>query len=103
MGITPEDAIKMIFECLAELNAEREPALQIPLRPDAQLLGSEVMDSLTFVNLIVALEGRVSERVQKAIVLVNEEAFQGDLSPFQNVAALAQYVSRLSNHAPAGT
>lgn len=98
MTLSREEALQMIYTGIAEINTERaaKTKSQLTLAPETKLLGGGEVDSLTFVNLIVGLEARLAKRLQRPVILVNEDAFGEDSSPFRDVAALADYVAKLS-------
>ncbi len=64
--------------------------------PDTLLMGGEgSLDSLAFVNLVVAVENEIQRRTHKSVVLVNEQTLEGDEHPFRTVGTLANLIDRL--------
>ena len=54
-----------------------------------------VLDSLALVDLLLDVEGQVSDNTGRALTLVNEQALSRNSSPFRSVQTLADYVAEL--------
>jgi acyl carrier protein len=50
------------------------------------------LDSIALVNLIIALEQHVLDRIGIALALADDRAFSQARSPFRTVASLVEYV-----------
>lgn len=86
-----QDMLEMVYAAIDEVNAQSREAV-LSKAPDARLLGGEQgVDSLTFVNLIVALEEQIQNRLGKPVVLVNEDSMALQENPFRTVGTLAKY------------
>jgi acyl carrier protein len=69
--------------------------------PEARLLGSDKgVDSLTFVNLVVALEEQIQKKLGKSVVLVDEDKMAMDEHPFRTIGTMAGYVERVLDRVP---
>jgi acyl carrier protein len=91
-----QDSLGLVYAAIDELNAQSVDAVPLEKSPDTSLLGGdEGMDSLTFVNLIVALEEQIQARTGQAVVLVDENSMSLQEQPFRTVATLAKYVESL--------
>ena len=97
-----EDIADMIYAAVDELNAQSgEKTLEKSL--DAPLLGSEKgVDSLTFINLIVAIEEQINQRTGKSIILVDEDYMAEEKHPFRTLGTLTEYVGRVMAAQAAG-
>lgn len=85
-----------MYAAIDEVNAQSVDGVLIEKSADTPLLGSDVgMDSLTFVNLIVALEEQIQNTLGKSVVLVDENSMSQQDQPFRSVATLAAYVERV--------
>jgi acyl carrier protein len=88
--------LDLVYAAIDEINAQSGGEEVVPKTPEARLLGGEHgVDSLTFVNLIVALEEQIQNRLGKPVVLVNEESMASQEHPFRTVGTLAQYAGRI--------
>jgi acyl carrier protein len=95
-----EDAFNFIYSSLREINAERPPQSPVQLTPETQVLGSGAeLDSLELVNLIVRLEDRLADRLNRPVVLVDQDAFEAGGRPFEDVATLASFMVKKANQA----
>ena len=53
------------------------------------------LDSLGLVNLIVAVEEKISDEFQALLTLADERAMSQKRSPFKTIGTLAEYISTL--------
>lgn len=87
---------KIILACLQELKDDNE--LEFEVREDMKLIGSQgCLDSLDFVNLVVEIEGRVSDELDKNISILSEKAFSQNNSPFHDIDSFTSYLEDLIN------
>ena len=89
-------ATDIVYEALDEVNEDQTDDAKIPKSLDGLLLSADGnVDSLTLVRLLVTVERLIEERSGKAIVLVDESAFDEGQSPFLTVGTLIQHVEKL--------
>ena len=89
-------AADIIFQAIDEVNADLEESLKIKKTLDTALFGeASAVDSLTLVNLVVAIEGAVMEKTGKSVVLVDEQVFELPVNPFSSVEALAAHLESM--------
>lgn len=89
-------ATEIVYEALDEVNEDQVDDAKIPKSLDGLLLSADSnVDSLTLVRLLVTVERLIEERSGKAIVLVDESAFDEGESPFLTVSTLIQHVEKL--------
>lgn len=87
---------KIIIETLVELNEELEvSSLENPTIKTKLYGSSGALDSLALVSFIADLEERISEELDKDIVLADEKAMSQKTSPFRNVQTLTDYINNL--------
>jgi acyl carrier protein len=88
--------LEAIYSAIDEVNAGSADGVVIAKTPDTVLMGDEsALDSLAFVNLIVALESEIETRFGESLVLVNEKTLESGEHPFRTVETLAVLVSKL--------
>jgi acyl carrier protein len=91
-----EDTLALVYAAIDEVNAQAVDGKLLEKSPDADLLGGERrVDSLTFVNLVVAIEEQIQDKTGKSVVLVDEDSMALQDQPFRTVGTLAQYVQRV--------
>ena len=91
-----EDILKLIYAAIDDVGAMTVEGAQVEKHPDTALLGGDNgLDSLTFVNLIVALEEQIQANLGESVVLVDENSLSLQDQPFRSVATLAKYVESL--------
>ena len=90
------ELLDLILGVANELNERLEHKILVDRCADAPLYGQEgVLDSLSLVVFIVAVEQAIEEKLAKRIILANERALSQRHSPFQTIGALAEYSKRL--------
>jgi acyl carrier protein len=91
-----QDGLQLVYAAIDEINAQSVDAAPLEKSADTSLLGGDQgMDSLTFVNLIVALEEQIQLTTGQSVVLVDENSMSLQEQPFRTVATLARYVESL--------
>jgi D-alanine--poly(phosphoribitol) ligase subunit 2 len=91
-----EDTLALVYAAIDEVNAQAVDGKLLEKSPDADLLGGERrVDSLTFVNLVDAIEEQIQDKTGKSVVLVDEDSMALQDQPFRTVGTLAQYVQRV--------
>lgn len=90
-----EKVIKVIYSAIDELNQQLPKEQRLEKSPDTILLvGNGKLDSLAFINLIIAVEQKVEEEF-KIITLTDEIAMLNKNSPFKSISSLAEYIMQL--------
>jgi acyl carrier protein len=96
-----EDILRLVYAAIDEVNAQTVNGEPLEKGLETSLLGGdEGMDSLTFVNLIVALEEQIQNTLGKSVVLVNEDSMSLQEQPFRTIGTLANYVQTLVDSQP---
>ena len=91
-----QDILNLVYAAIDEVNAQTTDGNPVEKNPETSLLGGEQgMDSLTFVNLIVALEEQIQLKTGESVILVDENSMSLEEQPFRTVGTLAKYVERL--------
>jgi acyl carrier protein len=91
-----EDILGLVYAAIDEVNAQAADGTLVEKAPDALLLGRERgVDSLTFVNLVVAIEEQIQNTFGKSVVLVDEDSMALQEHPFRTVGTLATYVEKV--------
>ncbi|HLI83604.1 MAG TPA: hypothetical protein VKV17_06775 [Bryobacteraceae bacterium] len=89
-----EDVLQLVYSAIDEVNAQFD-AVIIPKKPEARLLGSEGVDSVVFLNLVVALEELIEQRRGVSLILVDQDSMALQEHPFRSVESLAGYIAML--------
>ena len=87
---------EIIFEAIDELNRLLPKERRLAKSPECALSGDNGgLDSLGLINLIVATEQKVQERLGRSITLADEKTMSQETNPFLNVQTLSTYISRI--------
>ncbi|WP_426026888.1 hypothetical protein [Brevundimonas sp. TWP2-3-4b2] len=87
--------LSLVFDAIDIVNEQIVTGSKIGKTADTVLLGEEgTIDSLSLVNLVVAVEELVADRTGKAITLVDEETFTDESRPLATVGSLASLVDK---------
>jgi len=93
-----DKTLNLIYDAVDEINALGEDEITIGKAPETLLMSEEGgVDSLTFVNLIVAIEQRIMDQTGDPAILVTEEAMTLESHPFRTVGSLADYIATMLN------
>jgi len=96
-----EEILRLVYAAIDEVNVQTVNGAPLQKSPDTALLGGDQgIDSLMFVNLIVALEEQIETNLSKSVVLVDENSMSLQEHPFRTVGTLASYVERLVDSQP---
>ena len=88
-----EDIVAIIYAAIDEVNSQSNGELKIQKNLETQLLAKgSGLDSLAFVNLIVAVEGQLETNLGLFVVLVDEDSMSLQQNPFRTVGSFASYV-----------
>ncbi len=91
-----EEILTLVYSAMDEVDPLGSDGNPIEKSTDARLLGGEKgVDSLTFVNLVVAIEEQIHKRFGKSVVLVDEDNIALQEHPFRTVGTMAEYVERV--------
>jgi len=94
MKIEKERIIRVIFKALDEVNQLLPKEARLEKSVDAVLFGtSSSLDSLGFVNLIVAVEQGIEDIFEIKIALADERAMTQKNNPFKTIGTLADYIA----------
>jgi len=91
--------LNLIYSSIDEMNSSLPINSKIDKNEYTVIFGKGKIDSLAFVNFIISIEENVNKEFGASIDLTNEEMLMEDLSPFQTVNTLANYIEKLlTNH-----
>ena len=94
------DILSLVYSAIGEVDPLTTQGKPIERKPEARLLGGDNgVDSLTFVNLVVAIEEQVHKKFGKSVVLVDEENMGAEEHPFRTIGTMADYVEKVMNKA----
>ncbi|MFN3557903.1 MAG: hypothetical protein ACK4UQ_01355 [Brevundimonas sp.] len=88
-------SIQLIYDAIDAVNEQIVDGPSIKKAPDTSLLGdNSTVDSLTLVNLVVAVEELIHDRLGKTLTLIDEETFTDESRPLATVQSLANLVDK---------
>lgn len=88
--------LEIVYAAIDEVNEHLGGDEKITKAPETLIFGSEGgVDSLTIVNLVVAVEEEIQVRLGKSVTLVNEEVLAKDVGPFHSIETLASHIESL--------
>jgi len=91
-----ERILSSVYAAIDEVNLMRKDAEPVRKSLDTPLIGSSSqLDSLGFVNFIVALETNLEQEAGVVLDLADSRALSQENSPFRSVGALAEYIAGL--------
>jgi D-alanine--poly(phosphoribitol) ligase subunit 2 len=91
-----DDILSLVYSAIDEVDPLTTEGKAIEKNPGARLLGGDNgVDSLTFVNLVVAIEEHVHRKFGKSVVLVDEENMGSEEHPFRTIGTMAEYVEKV--------
>jgi len=85
----------IVSAAIADVNELLEDGSKIEDQDDFALLGSGPVDSLTFINLVSAIEDRIQEAHGKTVVMVDESLLDDSDQVFATVGSLKAHVETL--------
>jgi hypothetical protein len=94
-------ALQLIYAAVDEINGQLPPGQRLQKTPETVLLGDgAALDSLAFVNLLVAVEGEVERAGGPAVGLLDEvgKADGGD-TPLRTIGSMAAHVAQTAKAA----
>lgn len=96
--LTEENVLGIIFRALQNLNEELDDGEKFVVDSNLSLFGPDAtLDSLALVSVIVDVEGDVSASLGRSISLTDDRAMTQEISPFDNVQTLLNYIMILVN------
>lgn len=85
-----------VYAAIDELNSHRAPADRLTKNLDTALTGEHgPLDSLAFVNFIVALEQRLDGLFSAPVSLLDDEHLDPTAGQFRTVQALIDYLEQI--------
>ena len=95
--ISDIDIITLIFGVIDELNEMLPADNRLAKSEDTKLSGSGGgLDSLGMVNLIVALEQKLSSLLGDDVNLIDDRAMNQESSPFSTIGTLSEFIKSIS-------
>lgn len=89
-----EGALRLIYAAVDEINGQLPPEGRLEKSPNTILFGdAAVLDSLSFINLLVAIEDRVGRAGGPTIGLLDEVAKNGETTPLRTLGTVAAFIA----------
>jgi len=93
-----QDILEIVYTAVDEADVQSLEGNPVKKTPEAPLLGSDQgVDSLNFVNLVVAIEEQIQRKFGKTVILVDEDSIALQEHPFGSIGALASYIEKVIN------
>lgn len=93
---TRNEVLAIILEALENLNQELDEAQRVEIGPVTPLFGPDAqLDSLSLVSVIVDVETALTIKWGAPISLTDDRAMSREISPFDDVGTLSDYVVEL--------
>lgn len=90
------EALDLIYTAVDQVNSQISNGPKIVKDPNTSLLAaSSGVDSLTLVNLVVALEQVVFDKYGKTIVIADETVLSSPNNPFRTLRTFADHLDTL--------
>lgn len=91
-----EDVLHIVLDALESLNQELDEKDRVVVSPTTPLFGSDAaLDSLSLVSVIVDVETALTVAWDTPISLTDDRAMSREISPFDDVGALTDYILEL--------
>jgi acyl carrier protein len=91
-----EDVLQLIYAAIDEVSAQSTEGVPVQKTPEAHLLGGDKgVDSLTFINLVVAIEEQIQTNLGRSVVLIDEDSMALQEHPFRTIGTLAGYIEKV--------
>lgn len=91
-----DQILPMMMDSLKETMDEEGVSATTEITSESPLLAGAVVSSIGLVSVVTDIEMRLFEDFDLEVTLVSEEALSRSKSPFQNLAALADYIIELA-------
>lgn len=102
MILTKANALMAVFSAIDEVNVTLPDEKKLTRAPDAIIFGPEgIADSVTLVNLVMAVENQLYDLLGTEILLASENAMSRRKSPYRCADALADYAVEIATGASA--
>lgn len=96
--LTKEVALEIVLRAVRNLNDELPDNEKFDVTLTTPLFGPQAMlDSLALVSVIVDVEGDISAALGRNISLTDDRAMSQEISPFDDVQSLLNYITILIN------
>jgi acyl carrier protein len=91
-----DEVLRIVFDALDSLNQELGDDERIEVGPTTPLFGPDAtLDSLSLVSVIVDVETALTIKWDEPISLTDDRAMSREISPFDDVGALTDYILEL--------
>jgi len=91
-----EEVVRIVLGALESLNEELDESARVTIGPTTPLFGPDAqLDSLSLVSVIVDVETALTIQWNLPISLTDDRAMSREISPFDDVATLTDYILEL--------
>jgi acyl carrier protein len=91
-----EQVLRIVYDALESLNQELDEGQRVEIGPTTPLFGPDAsLDSLSLVSVIVDVETALTVKWNAPISLTDDRAMSREISPFDDVGTLTDYILEL--------
>jgi acyl carrier protein len=91
-----DEVLAIVLDALESLNQELDEKDRVEIGPVTPLFGADAkLDSLSLVSVIVDVETALTIRWDAPISLTDDRAMSREVSPFDDVGTLTDYIAEL--------
>jgi acyl carrier protein len=91
-----QEMLSLIYTAVDQVNAQILDGAKIEKSPNTRLLDVDSgIDSLSLVNLVVALEQLIYDKTGKSITIADEKILSSPNNPFRTLGSLAAHLETL--------
>jgi len=91
-----DEILAIVLSALESLNEELDEAARVEIGPTTPLFGADAtLDSLSLVSVIVDVETALTMKWDAPISLTDDRAMSREVSPFDDVGTLTDYILEL--------
>lgn len=96
--MTKNEIVELVISQVENLNNSLDISDKIVVTPQTILFGTNSsIDSLSLVSVVVDLEMFLSDHIGKEISLTDDRAMTREISPFDSITTLADYIYEIIN------
>lgn len=93
MTIEKTELENLIYESVSEVNQMLPQELHLERDLNSILVGEGgVYDSLSIVNFLISLEGKLDDRLNDDVILINEETLSDPFGPNRSLKSLRDHI-----------
>lgn len=94
--VEQEKVVEIVYRAIDSVNEQLPRESWLEKKPDTVLYGnSSKLDSLGFVNLVLAIEESIEDEFDIVVTIADKVAVSQESNPFRTVESLIRYIADL--------